>query len=228
MNPVQKAAAQLAAGKAVVIYDGESREGEADLVFSARFATPEMVGMLRKDAGGLICAAVAKEDAQALGLPFLADALERSGNADLAALACKKTAYGEKSAFSLPVNHRGVFTGITDNDRALTLRKLDEFVRGMRPDGGNVAREAGAGNRPGAAFAGQFYSPGHVPLLIGRGIAERRGHTELALELTGRAGLCGVMVLCEMLGAGKALPKEEAMAYARRNGLAFIEGKELV
>lgn len=214
MNAAEKAAAELAAGRPVVIYDGESREGEADLAFSARFATPEKVELLRRDAGGLICAAISRADAEALGLPFYADLLVRCG---FGALAVKKTAYGEKSAFSVSVNHRRVFTGITDSDRALTLEKLDRFVRG----------HAAAGRAPGK-FAEQFYSPGHVPLLIGRGIANRRGHTELALELAKLGGLGGAMVLCEMLGSGRALPKEEAKAYAGRNGLAFVEGKEIV
>jgi 3,4-dihydroxy 2-butanone 4-phosphate synthase len=223
MNPVEKAAAQLAAGRPVVIYDDEKREGEADIVFSARLATPEKVELLRRDAGGLICAALGKADADALGLPFYAELLEQcgkpeTGNSLLAALACKKTAYGDKSAFSVSVNHRGVFTGITDDDRALTLRKLDALVRWSGRRGSAASR---------AAFAKQFYSPGHVPLLIGSGLDKRRGHTELSLELA-RSGGLNVMVLCEMLGSGKALAKKDAMAYARRNGLVFIEGRELV
>jgi len=208
MTSVDDASAALKAGSFVVIYDGDGREGEADLVLGAGFATPEKVETLRRDAGGLICAAVDAPDADALGLPFYVDLLERGG---LGEIACKKTAYGEKSAFSISVNHRGVFTGITDNDRALTLKKLDEIVRTKRNE-----------------FKKEFYSPGHVPLLIGRGIANRRGHTELSLDLARRGGLGGVVVLCEMLGKGKALPKEEAKAYAKRNGLVFIEGKELI
>jgi len=217
MTSVDDASAALKAGSFVVIYDGEGREGEADLVLSAQFTSPEKVETLRRDAGGLICAAIDARDAEALGLPFYVDLLEQNaklaGNPMLGELACRKTAYGEKPAFSISVNHRGVFTGITDNDRALTLKKLDELVRGRKGTG---------------ALAAEFYSPGHVPLLIGRGIANRRGHTELSLELAKRSGLGGAVVLCEMLGRGKALPKEEARAYATRNGLIFIEGKELI
>lgn len=65
-------------------------------------------------------------------------------------------------------------------------------------------------------------------LLIGRGLARRKGHTELSLELSRQAGLRGAMVLCEMLGSGRALAKAEAAAYAKRKGLVFIEGKEVV
>jgi 3,4-dihydroxy 2-butanone 4-phosphate synthase len=179
------------------------------MVVGAGFVKPDTVERMRKDAGGLICAAIQKEAAVRIGLPFFTDLLEGSG-LGIGKLVCRKTAYGDKPAFSLPINHRGVYTGITDDDRALTLNKLDEVLAGRMDD-----------------FHKEFYSPGHVFLLIGRGIAVRRGHTELSLELGRRAGLRGAMVLCEMLGQGKALPKEEARAYAERNGLVFIEGKEI-
>ena len=207
---MEEALAQLKKGGTVAVFDSDSREGETDLMFSARFATPEKVEMLRKDAGGLICAAVGKEDAEKIGLPFFSDVFER-GALGLSRLICRKTAYGDKPAFSLPINHREVYTGITDNDRTLTLKKLDEVVRGRQAD-----------------FMKEFYVPGHIFLLIGSGIGNRRGHTELSLELAKRAGLGGAMVLCEMLGKGKALPKEDAMAYARKHGLVFVEGKEII
>jgi 3,4-dihydroxy 2-butanone 4-phosphate synthase len=205
---VDDAVAQLKKGGMVVLYDGEGREGEADLVLCARFASAEKIELLRKDAGGLICAAITKTAADSIGLPFFTELLEKGG---MKSVSCKKTAYGDRPAFSIPVNHRGVFTGITDDDRSLTLRKLDEVMRDRRWE-----------------FAKEFYSPGHVFLLIGSGLEKRRGHTELSLELARRAKLAGAMVLCEMLGKGKALPKDDAEAYARRNGLPFVEGKELV
>ncbi|MDD5171588.1 MAG: 3,4-dihydroxy-2-butanone-4-phosphate synthase [Candidatus ainarchaeum sp.] len=206
---VSAAAEQLRKGGMVVIYDGDEREGEADLVFSAKSATPGKVERLRTDGGGLICAAISKADAKRIALPFLADVLERDAN--LRGMVYKKTAYGDKPAFSISVNHRDVYTGITDNDRSLTLKKLDEVVRERKGD-----------------FTKEFRTPGHVFILIGSGLENRRGHTELALELAEQCGIGGVMVLCEMLGKGKALPKEKAKAYAERNGFIFIEGKEII
>jgi 3,4-dihydroxy 2-butanone 4-phosphate synthase len=207
---IDSAVAELRKGRIIVVYDGDEREGEADMILCARFAKPETIETLRKEAGGLICAAIDKKAADAIGLPFFTDLLERS-EVTLRAISCRKTAYGDKPAFSIPINHCNVYTGITDNDRALTMQKLDEVVRERIKD-----------------FKKEFYSPGHVFLLIGSGLEKRRGHTELALELGKRAGMTGAMVLCEMLGSGKALAKEEAKGYAERNGLVFIEGKELV
>jgi len=207
---IENALAALKNGKMIVIFDGEDREGEADLVFSARFATQKKIETLRKYGGGLICAAIEKKSADYAGLPFFTDILEKSGTL-LNRISCRKTAYGDKPAFSLPINHCNVYTGITDNDRALTIRKLDEAVhQGMRN------------------FAKHFYAPGHVFLLIGRGLKNRRGHTELALELARRSGLNGVMVLCEMLGRGNALSKEGAKKYAQVHKLVFMEGKEII
>ena len=209
MDIIGEAAAALKEGRMLVVYDGDEREGEADLMLSARFATSGAIETLRREAGGLICAAMGVTEAEKIGLPFFTDLLEQSGSG-LKDISCRKTAYGDKPAFSIPVNHCKVYTGITDEDRALTMRMLDEVLR----------------ERPGD-FRKEFYSPGHVFLLIGRGIENRKGHTELSLELSKRAGLGGAMVLCEMLGSGRALSKKGAAEYAKKNGLIFIEGKDI-
>ena len=207
---LKRAAEELRKGRFVIIYDGDEREGEADLVLHAQNIRPERIETLRKEAGGLICLAVSGNIAEKLGLPFISDVIEKEKK--LAPLVINKTAYGDKPAFSLAINHRGVYTGITDNDRSLTIKKFAELVE----------RKGGPKD-----LAKEFYTPGHVFLLIGRGIENRRGHTELSLELAKQAGLDGTMVLCEMLGIGKALAKKDVIEYAERNGLAFIEGKEL-
>jgi 3,4-dihydroxy 2-butanone 4-phosphate synthase len=216
MSGLEKAIAALKRGGMAVVYDGDEREGEADLILHAGSATPEAIETLRRDAGGLICLALDGNTASALGLPFYSDMLAAS-NLPAAKMECTKTAYGDKPAFSLQVNSRGVFTGITDNDRSLTIRGISAIA------GSEETRAAKRGR-----FYREFYSPGHVFLLIGRGIENRRGHTELSLELARRAGLSGAMVLCEMLGSGKALSKHGAAEYARKRGLPFIEGRELL
>ncbi len=217
MTSMDKAVAALKAGGMAIIYDGDEREGEADLVIHARNAKPENVETLRRDAGGLICLALDGAIAERLGLPFYADMLAAS-KLPVSSMECKKTAYGDKPAFSIQVNHKDVFTGITDNDRSLTIRSMEKLAAM-----GNMTMEDAR-----AAFHSEFYAPGHVFLLIGRGIGNRRGHTELSLELARMAGISGMMVLCEMLGKGKALPKSEAKGYADAHGLAFIEGKEII
>lgn len=212
MDSVEKAAAHLKKGGIVAIYDGDSREGEVDLVFHATFATSKKIERLRRDAGGLICLAIEASVAERMGLPFYTDVLASSGF-EIKAMECTKTAYKDKPAFAIPVNHKGVYTGITDNDRALTIKKMAELAKKR----GSLKQK----------LIKDFYSPGHVFLLIGRGIENRKGHTELTLELSRRAGMKGMMVLCEMLGKGRALPKQKAKEYAKRNRMVFLEGSDI-
>ncbi len=224
---LEEALESLRNGKMIVVYDGDEREGEADLMIAAQYTKPETIETLRRDAGGLICLAVPGPAATRLGLPFMTDVLDRfGGTASL--LSCKRTAYGDKPAFSLSINHEGVFTGITDNDRALTITKFDALVREHGKPADPLV--SAVRNKAASCFTDEFYSPGHVFLLMGRGIENRKGHTELSLELARRAGSSGGMVMCEMLGNknGKAMAKKDAIAYAKRHGLAFIEGKEIL
>jgi len=210
---VEAAVAQLKKGGMIAIYDGDEREGEADLIFHASFARPDSIETLRRDAGGLICLALDGDVAKKLDLPFYTDILAAS-NHPVSRMECKKTAYGDKPAFAIPINYKGVYTGITDNDRALTIRIMAELIESDSKD----MQER---------FVNDFYSPGHIFLLIGRGIENRKGHTELTLELARKAKMKGVMVLCEMLGSGKALSRKDVKEYVKRNKLVFLEGKDL-
>ncbi len=61
---------------------------------------------------------------------------------------------------------------------------------------------------------------------------ERRGgQTELSIALAGMADITPPAVtICEMLDdeTGFALSKEGAMEYARKHGLVFVEGKQVL
>ena len=65
----------LKAGEPVLVFDAPDREGETDLIFLSESATPELVRLARKDAGGLICTASSDELRGRLDLPFFADLL---------------------------------------------------------------------------------------------------------------------------------------------------------
>ena len=51
---------------------------EADFVIAAKFMTPEKVEIMRKDGGGLICAAIDKNDANKINLPFFTEIVENN------------------------------------------------------------------------------------------------------------------------------------------------------
>ncbi len=205
---LKKSLLELKAGRIALLHDSSEREDEVDLIIHASAVTPATVRTLRKDAGGLICLAIGKEVAERLSLPYMADLMAKS-NETVRSLIPERTAYGDKPAFSLAINHRDTFTGIPDRDRALTISEFPKLMD---------AKE----------LAEKYYAPGHVPLLIARALTERRGHTELSIELARKAGLGATMVLCEMLSDdGGALGLKDARAYAERNGLAFVDGGEL-
>ena len=49
---IERAIADIAAGRAVVVVDSEDRENEGDLIFAAELATPELMGFLVRYSSG--------------------------------------------------------------------------------------------------------------------------------------------------------------------------------
>jgi len=219
---LDRAVCALKAGKPIVVFDSAKREAEADIMVHAKFASASVLAMLRKDAGGLVCLATGGKIAKKLGLPYLSDAYAKMG---LGKLVYSKTKYGDKPAFSISVNHRGTYTGITDNDRSLSAREFEKIASGVleRAEFG----EAAAGKWGRKKFEEDFKAPGHLQLLIGKSLKERKGHTELGLALCERAGLSPAILMCEMLGKGSALSVQKAKEYAKKKKIVFIEGREI-
>lgn len=221
---LEKAVEAVRKGRMILLYDDDDREGETDLVMPALCMSPADVARMRRDGGGLICVAIHSTAAGMLGLPFMSDILRSvclDGHKQLRTLVEKKgdIPYDSRSSFSLWVNHRNTFTGITDNDRALTINKVGEAVQRVL-------------NGEKIDFGRDFRSPGHVALLRAAGglLAERRGQTELSIQLALMAGICPSMVVCEMLdeGTGKALSKEDAKKYSQRYNMPFIAGRDIL
>jgi 3,4-dihydroxy 2-butanone 4-phosphate synthase len=208
-RPVERAIEAFRAGDPVLVHDAADREGETDLIYPAPAVTPDALARLRNDAGGLVCVAVSDAVASAWDLPFAADAFDHPAVADT------DLPYDERSSFSLTVNHRNTYTGITDEDRALTIAELGR----------------GATDPTCFDFPGTFRVPGHVHLLRGAPglFADREGHTELGLALAAAADRPPAVVVCEMLADGKSgLPPADAKAYAEANDLVYVEGRTLI
>jgi 3,4-dihydroxy 2-butanone 4-phosphate synthase len=217
------AARALTDGEPVLIFDAVDREAETDLVFLSEKATPELIRLARKDAGGLICTAISEELRRRLDLPFYTELLALAGR-EYPAIArlAERPRYDRRSAFGITINHRQNFTGVPDNDRALTIRSLGELASAAARLSDDALR---------ARFLDSFISPGHVYLLYAAPalLAERKGHTELAISLARMAGLSESMTVCEMLGdSGGARSPEAARRYAEAHGWAFLEGRTLV
>jgi 3,4-dihydroxy 2-butanone 4-phosphate synthase len=214
---IEEALEAVRAGRFILLYDFASREGETDFAIRADAIMPEHIRTMRKDGGGLICTAIHPLAAQRLQLPFACDLL----NGCSAVEQIGEVPYDpwNRSSFSLWVNHRSTFTGITDRDRATTIMALAEQVKRSLNGGG-------------ADFPRQFRTPGHVAILraADRLLDQRWGQTELSVALAEGAGVTPAMVICEMLDdeTGLALTRKDAETYACRHGLVFVDGASVL
>ena len=137
---VDEAARRIRAGRMIVVVDDADRENEGDLVFAAEKATPAQVNFAVKYGRGILCAPMAAEIADQLGLKLLV-----SNNT---------SKFGTPFTESVDAR-RGTTTGTSAFDRARTLRELarpraaaGDFVRPghvfpLRAVPGGVLRRAG-------------------------------------------------------------------------------------
>lgn len=136
---VEEAAAELRAGRMLVVVDDEDRENEGDLVMAAEHATPEAINFMITHARGLICAPLTPERCDELRLPMMV--VENTSH--------------HGTAFTISVDPRRGGTGSSAHDRALTIRLLadpathpDDLARPghvfpLRSAPGGVLRRAG-------------------------------------------------------------------------------------
>ncbi len=111
LDSIERAIADIAAGKAIVVVDDEDRENEGDLVFAAELATPALVAFTMTACRGLLC------------VPMEEDALERLQLAQMAPHNTERM----QTAFTVSVDAReGVTTGISAADRARTIMLLSD------------------------------------------------------------------------------------------------------
>jgi 3,4-dihydroxy 2-butanone 4-phosphate synthase len=224
LSDLDAALQALREGRFVLLHDSTARENEVDMVVAAEMVTPEHVRIMRSDAGGLLCVALGRTVGERLGLVPMHEILRSAAKnyPVLGYLDEVEAPYGGRPAFSITVNHRRTFTGVTDLDRALTIAELAKLCKIALADGVDCQDE----------FAKQFSAPGHVHILLEaqRSLAERRGHTELSLYLCKLAGLTPAAAICEMLDGKthKALRAYDALAYAHSESIPVIEEKQVV
>jgi len=141
---IEDAAADIRAGKMIIITDDENRENEGDLVCAAEKVTPEIISFMAVHGRGLICLPLTEDRCDALDLPMQ--------------VANNTSGFG--TAFTVSIEAReGVTTGISAADRAKTiLTAVDPNKTGAdlaRP--GHIfplrARDGGVLVRPGQTEA---------------------------------------------------------------------------
>ncbi|MDI6911982.1 bifunctional 3,4-dihydroxy-2-butanone-4-phosphate synthase/GTP cyclohydrolase II [Nocardioides sp.] len=109
LDPVERAIADIAAGKAVVVVDDEDRENEGDIIFAASKATPDLLAFTIRYSSGVICVPMPAAMLDRLEIPLMTP-----HNKDRL-----------RTAYTISVDARdGVTTGISAADRAHTVRVL--------------------------------------------------------------------------------------------------------
>ena len=109
LDSIERAIADIAAGKAVVVVDDETRENEGDIIFAASKATPELMAFTIRYSSGVICVPMPAAMLDRLEIPLMTP-----HNKDKL-----------RTAYTISVDARdGVSTGISAADRAHTARVL--------------------------------------------------------------------------------------------------------
>jgi 3,4-dihydroxy 2-butanone 4-phosphate synthase/GTP cyclohydrolase II len=176
------------------VVDDEDRENEGDLVMAADRVTPEAVNFMAKYGRGLIC------------VPMLG---ERLDELQIGMMVTDNTA-PMGTAFTVTVDaRRGVTTGTSAHDRAVTIRTLVDPA--TRPE--------------------DLTRPGHIMPLRAKpgGVLRRAGHTEAAVDLARLAGRYPAGVICEVMDEDGSMARvPQLAALAQRHGLRMITIKALI
>ena len=143
LDDVERAIADVAAGRPVVVVDDADRENEGDIIFAAEKATPELMAFTIRHSSGVICVPMPGELLDRLAIPLMTP-----DNQDPL-----KTAY----AVSVDASE-GTSTGISAADRAKTAQLL-----------ANPAARASDFQRPGHVFPLRYREGG---VLVRRGHTE--------------------------------------------------------
>jgi len=177
----------------------------------------------------LLFLAIGDEIGQMFDLPWLQDLHTHqelvNDNPVLSHLVTNDLQYDTRSAFTLSINHRDTYTGITDRDRSLTTKRFGELS-------GELMEKSIDGEDAYKALGNEFRTPGHIPVCRESpgGLSSRQGHTELAVAIARLAGQVPATIGAEMLqpdGDG-ALSVEDARAYASKHNIPMITGDDLL
>lgn len=193
LNSIEEVIEDLKAGKPVIIVDDESRENEGDLVLAAEFATRETINFIIKEARGLLCTPMLEKDLIRLGIHQMVE----------------KNTDNHETAFTVSVDHVDTTTGISPEERAITMQKLID--PNAKPE--------------------DFRRPGHVfPLRYKEGgVLVRQGHTEASIDLCKLAGLYPAAAICEITNdEGYMSRMDDLLAFSKKHNLKIASVEALV
>lgn len=195
LNTIPEGIEAIKRGELVVVVDDEDRENEGDFIVASEKITPEIINFMTIQGRGLICVALTEKRCKELDLELMVG----------------KNTSSHETQFTVSVDaiHPEVTTGISANDRAITVKML--VNQETKPE--HLGR------------------PGHIfPLKAkNRGVLRRSGHTEAAVDLARLAGLYPSGVLVEIMnddGTMARLP--QLVEIAKKFNLKLIAIKDLI
>ncbi|KAA3628879.1 MAG: 3,4-dihydroxy-2-butanone-4-phosphate synthase [Proteobacteria bacterium] len=185
LNSIEEIIDDLRLGRMVIIMDDEDRENEGDLLMAASQVRPEDINFMAKYGRGLICLTLMQERCQQLRLPLMVS----DNNAK------------HSTNFTVSIEAaRGVTTGISAADRAVTVRAA-------------VAQDAKAED---------IVQPGHIFPLMAQpgGVLTRAGHTEAGCDFARLAGFEPAAVIVEILNEdGSMARRPDLESFAEQHNL---------
>ncbi len=195
LDNIEDAIESVGKGEVIIVVDDENRENEGDFLAAAEKITPKIINFMAKEGRGLICVPLSEKRCKEIKLDRMV-----SNSAD---------PMGTAFTISVDLKGKGVTTGISAKDRALTIKALvDDKTK-----------------------SNDFSKPGHIFPLIGKegGVLRRTGHTEAAIDFARLAGMKPAGVIVEIMNEDGSMARlPELYKVSNKFGLKIVSIEDLV
>ena len=195
LDNIEDAIESIRKGEVIIVVDDENRENEGDFLAAAEKITPTIINFMAKEGRGLICVPLSEKRCKEIKLDRMV-----TNSAD---------PMGTAFTISVDLKGKGVTTGISAKDRALTIKALvNENTK-----------------------SNDFSKPGHIFPLIGKegGVLRRTGHTEAAIDFARLAGMKPAGVIVEIMNEDGSMARlPELYKVSKKFGLKIVSIEDLV
>ena len=195
LDNIEDAIEAVGKGEVIIVVDDENRENEGDFLAAAEKITSKIINFMAKEGRGLICVPLSEKRCKEIKLDRMV-----SNSAD---------PMGTAFTISVDLKGKGVTTGISAKDRALTIKALvNENTK-----------------------SNDFSKPGHIFPLIGKegGVLRRTGHTEAAIDFARLAGMKPAGVIVEIMNEDGSMARlPELYQVSKKFGLKIVSIEDLV
>ena len=195
LDNIEDAIESIRKGEVIIVVDDENRENEGDFLAAAEKITPTIINFMAKEGRGLICVPLSEKRCKEIKLDRMV-----SNSPD---------PMGTAFTISVDLKGKGVTTGISAKDRALTIKALvNENTK-----------------------SNDFSKPGHIFPLIGKegGVLRRTGHTEAAIDFARLAGMKPAGVIVEIMNEDGSMARlPELYKVSKKFELKIVSIEDLV